>query len=62
MILLLESAYISRMLAMREHGGDEDLHGLNHRSVIPYIHERMRVILQCVIQALVWLFVALSSA
>jgi hypothetical protein len=47
---------------MREHGGDEDLHGLNYRSVIPYIHERMRVILQCVIQALVWLFVALSSA
>jgi hypothetical protein len=37
---------------MKKHGGHEDLHGSDCRSVIPYIHRRMRVVLQCVVQAL----------
>jgi hypothetical protein len=40
----------------------KDLRGLGHRSVIPYVHKRMRVVLQCVVQALAWLLVALGSA
>jgi hypothetical protein len=31
---------------MEEHGGHEDLHGLGHQSVIPYVHES--VVLLCV--------------
>jgi hypothetical protein len=35
---------------MEEHGGHEDLRGLCCRSVIPYVHERMRVVvLLCVV-------------
>jgi hypothetical protein len=50
------------MLAMGEHGGDEDLRGLGRWSVIPYVHGRMGVVLQCDVQALAWLLVALGSA
>jgi hypothetical protein len=32
---------------MKKHGGHEDLCGLGHRSIIPYVHGRMGVILQC---------------
>jgi hypothetical protein len=28
-----------------EHGEHQDLHGSDHRSVIPYVHGRMRVVL-----------------
>jgi hypothetical protein len=33
----------------------------SRRSVIPYVHERMRVVLQCVVQVLASLLVALGS-
>jgi hypothetical protein len=36
---------VSRMLAMEEHGGDEDLRGSGRRSVTPYVHGRFCVIL-----------------
>jgi hypothetical protein len=39
----------------------KDLQGLDHRSVIPYAYGRMRVVLQCAVQALAWLLVALGS-
>jgi hypothetical protein len=41
---------------MDERGGHRDLRGLDHRSVIPYVHEMMGVVLQCVVQALAWLW------
>jgi hypothetical protein len=37
-VLLLEGALVSWLLAMREYGGREDLRGSGRRSVIPYIH------------------------
>jgi hypothetical protein len=37
---------------MKEHGGHEDLRGLGHRSIIPYVHGRIRVILQYSVQVL----------
>jgi hypothetical protein len=37
---LLEWDLVSLSLAMNEHGGHEDLHGSNRRSVILYIHRR----------------------
>jgi hypothetical protein len=40
------------MLAMGEHGGDEDLRGSGRRSVIPYIYGRIGVVLQCDVQSL----------
>jgi hypothetical protein len=43
MVLLLEGVVVSWSLAMDEHGGHEDLHGLGRRSVIPYIHERTKL-------------------
>jgi hypothetical protein len=39
-VFLLEGALVSWSLAMDERGGHEDLCGLGHRSVIPYIHGR----------------------
>jgi hypothetical protein len=33
---------------MDEHGGHQHLHGSGHRSVTPYDHGRMRVVLLCV--------------
>jgi hypothetical protein len=39
----------------------KDLCGSSHQSVIPYVHERMRVVLQYVVQVLAWLLVALGS-
>jgi hypothetical protein len=42
---LLERAYVSQMLAMEEHGGDEDLCTLGCWSVTPYIHKRFCVVL-----------------
>jgi hypothetical protein len=41
---------------MKEHGVHEDFRGSGRRSIIPYVHARMRVVLQCVVQALAWLF------
>jgi hypothetical protein len=38
------------------HGGHDDLRGSGRRSVIPYVHGKMRVVLQCAIQALALLF------
>jgi hypothetical protein len=35
----------------RRHGGHEDLCGLGHRSVIPYVHEESYCIAVCVVQA-----------
>jgi hypothetical protein len=37
---------------MKEHGGHEDFCGSGHWSIIPYIHERMGIVLQCSVQAL----------
>jgi hypothetical protein len=37
-VLLLEGALVSWLLAMREYGGYEDLRGSDRRSVIPYVH------------------------
>jgi hypothetical protein len=34
---------------MKKHGGYEDLRGLGHQSVIPYVHGRMGVVLLCVL-------------
>jgi hypothetical protein len=33
------------MLAMDEHGGHKYLRGSDHQSIIPYVHERMGVVL-----------------
>jgi hypothetical protein len=43
--LLLEEVLISCSLAMDEHGGHEDLCDLSHRSVIPYVHGRIGIVL-----------------
>jgi hypothetical protein len=40
MVLLLKRVLVSWSLAMDERGGHEDLRGLGHWSVIPYVHER----------------------
>jgi hypothetical protein len=40
MVLLLEGTLVSWSLAMDERGRHEDLCGLIHRNVIPYIHGR----------------------
>jgi hypothetical protein len=37
---------------MKEHSRHDDLCGSDRWSIIPYIHGRMRVVLQCVIQGL----------
>jgi hypothetical protein len=42
-VLLLERALISWSLAMDERCGYEDLCGLGHRSVIPYVHGRTKL-------------------
>jgi hypothetical protein len=39
-VLLLEGALVSWLLAMREYGGRKDLRGSGRRSVIPYVHGR----------------------
>jgi hypothetical protein len=39
-VILLEGALVSWLLAMREYSGHEDLRGSGRRSVIPYIHRR----------------------
>jgi hypothetical protein len=39
-VLLLERALVSWSLAIDERSRHEDLHGLDHRSVIPYVHGR----------------------
>jgi hypothetical protein len=41
---------------MNKHGGHEDLHDSGRWSVIPYVHGRIGVVLQCVVQVLAWLF------
>jgi hypothetical protein len=43
------------MLKQDKHSGHEDLCDLDRRSVIPYVHGRIGVALQCIIQALAWL-------
>jgi hypothetical protein len=42
-VLLLERVLLSWSLAMNECGGHEDLRGLDHQSVLPYIHGRMEL-------------------
>jgi hypothetical protein len=37
-VLLLEGLRSHKVLVMRKYGGHEDLRGLGHRSVIPYVH------------------------
>jgi hypothetical protein len=44
-VLLLERAFVSWLLAMDEHGGHEDLRGSDRRSVITYAHGRIGVVL-----------------
>jgi hypothetical protein len=44
-VYLLERAYVSRMLAIEEHDGDETLRGSDRQSVTPYIHRRFCVVL-----------------
>jgi hypothetical protein len=39
-VLLLESASVSWLIAVDERGGHEDLHGSGRRSGIPNIHGR----------------------
>jgi hypothetical protein len=43
------------MLKQDKHSGHKDLCGLDHRSVIPYVHGRIVVALQYIVQALAWL-------
>jgi hypothetical protein len=43
MVLLLEGALVSYLLAMDEHGGHKDLCGSGRRSIIPYVHRRMEL-------------------
>jgi hypothetical protein len=33
------------MIALDEYSGHQDLRGLDCRNIIPYVHERMRVVL-----------------
>jgi hypothetical protein len=40
----------------------KDLRDSDRRNVTPYVHEKIGVILQCVVQALTWLLVTLGSA
>jgi hypothetical protein len=48
---------VSQMfLAMKKHVGHENLRGSGCWSVIPYVHGRMRVVLQCAVEALAWLY------
>jgi hypothetical protein len=42
-VLLLEGALVSWLLAMDKHGGHGDLRGSGHQSVIPYVHGRMEL-------------------
>jgi hypothetical protein len=42
-VLLLERDLVSWSLAMDEHGEHEDLCGSGHRSIIPYVHGRMKL-------------------
>jgi hypothetical protein len=44
-VLLLERAFVSWLLAMDERGGHEDLRGSDRRSVITYAHGRIGVVL-----------------
>jgi hypothetical protein len=37
-VLLLEGLRSHKVLVIREYGGHDDLRGLGHRSVIPYVH------------------------
>jgi hypothetical protein len=39
-VLLLEGALVSWSLTMDERGGHEDLRGLDHQSLITYVHGR----------------------
>jgi hypothetical protein len=39
----------------------KDLRDSGRRSITPYNHGRMGVVLQCVVHALAWLLVALGS-
>jgi hypothetical protein len=44
-VLLLEGVLVSCSLTMDERGGHEDLRGSGRRSVIPYVHRRIGVVL-----------------
>jgi hypothetical protein len=39
-IFLLKGALVSWLLALGERGGHDDLRGLGHQSIIPYVHGR----------------------
>ncbi len=43
-VLLLEVDLVSWSLAIDECGGYENLRGLDHRSVIPYVHGRCCIV------------------
>jgi hypothetical protein len=43
MVLLWGRPLATWLLAMDEHTGLEDLRGLGHRSVIPYVHGRTKL-------------------
>jgi hypothetical protein len=43
LVLLLKRVLVSWSLDMDEHGGHEDLPDLGHQSVIPYVHERIKL-------------------
>jgi hypothetical protein len=53
-VLLLERALVTRLLAKEEHIGNEDLRGSGRCSVIPYVHGKMEVVLQCALQSFAW--------
>jgi hypothetical protein len=46
MVLLLEMALVTWLLAKDKHGEHRDLYGSGHRSVIPYVYRR-RELLYC---------------
>jgi hypothetical protein len=63
-VLLLEGALVSWSLAIDERGGHEDLCGLGHRSVIPYVHERTELYyssMPCLCEPEPYLFSALTD-
>jgi hypothetical protein len=53
-VLLLERVLVTRLLAKEEHIGNEDLRGSGRCSVIPYVHRKMEVVLQCALQSFAW--------
>jgi hypothetical protein len=44
-VRLLERTYLSQMLVMNKHSGDDDLCGSGQQSITPYVHVRFYVVL-----------------